>query len=174
MHASASRGPPRPTLMRPPVAPVRRPCPSWSRCALVLHGVATLSGPKSRLAWLRPVCAAIAHQVAVVSTYAMLGYYDVVRRAAMKRSLTGWQMWAVHAVLHYGPVAWWDYVNAYGDIRGWHKGVALVLHALWCWLGAGGTRRGLEHVYAEMPGASCWGELGLVSVVGVLTSGPQK
>lgn len=157
--------------LRPSADAPRRPCPSWSRCALVLHGVVALWGrQKSRLRWLRPVCAVVAHQVAVVSTYAMLGYYDVVRRAALKRSITGWRVLWVHAVLHYGPVAWWADVPA-GAIRGWHKGVALVLHALWFWLGVGGTRRGLEDVYAEMPGAGCWGELGLVSLVGVLTAG---
>ena len=172
MHSLHTKNVQRPTLrMSSPVSPPKRPCPSWSRCALVMHGVATLSGPKSRLAWLQPVCATIAHQVAVVSTYAMLGYYDVVRRAAMKRSITGWRVLWVHAVLHYGPVAWWADVPGRA-IRGWHKGVALVLHALWFWFGVGGTRRGLENVYAEMPGSGCWGELGLVSLVGVLTASP--
>ena len=176
MHPDAKSNVPKPApLLHASVLPLtpprRRPGPSWSRCALVMHGVATLVGPKSRLAWLRPVCATIAHQVAVVSTYVMLGYYDVVRRAAFKRSITGWRILWVHAALHYGPVAWWDYVKTYGHIRGWHKGVALVLHALWFWFGVGGTRRGLESVYAEMPGSRCWGELGLVSLVGVLTAG---
>ena len=139
---------------------------------MMLHGVATLVGPKSRLAWMQPVCATIAHQVAVVSTYVMLGYYGVVRRAALKRSITGWQILWVHAVLHYGPVVWWSHVKP-GSIRAWHKGVVLGLHALWFWLGVGGTRDGLEKVYAEMPRANCWGELALVSLVGVLTAGSQ-
>lgn len=136
----------------------------------MLHGVVALSGRKGRLAWLQPVCAVVAHQVAVVSTYAMLGYYDVVRRAALKRLITGWRILWIHAVLHYGPVAWWGDVPTRA-IRTWHKGVALGLHFLWFWLGVGGTRDGLENVYAEMPGSGCWHELCLVSVVGVLTAG---
>lgn len=147
----------------------RIPCPSWSRCAAVLHGVVLMGGKKLR--WAHPVCAVVAHQVAVVSTYAMLGYYRVVRAAANKRSLFGWRMWAAHVILHYGPVVTWSQVRQ-DRVQGWHKVVALVLHAMWFWFGVGGTRAGLERVYARLPALKCWGEIGLASVVGVLTAGP--
>ena len=143
---------------------------SWSRYAAVLHGVVLMGG--KRLRWAHPVCAVVAHQVAVVSTYAMLGYYRVVRAAANKRSLFGWRMWAAHVVLHYGPVVLWSSRVDASRIRGWHKVVALVLHAMWFWFGVGGTRAGLEEVYARLPGVESWGEIGLASVVGVMTAGP--
>ena len=137
----------------------------------MLHGIVAVSGPKGPLRWLRPVCVVVAHQVAVVSTYAMLGYYRVVRAAADTRSLFGWRMWAAHVVLHYGPVVAWSHVRQ-DRVQGWHKGVALVLHVMWFWFGVGGTRAGLERVYARLPALECWGEIGLASLVGVLTAGP--
>ena len=140
---------------------------SWSRCAAVLHVVVAVGG--RRLSWARPLCVAVAQQVAIVSTYALLAYYNVVRNAANKRLLTPWGMWCTHVVLHYGPVTWWAGVRR--PVQAWHKAAALGLHALWFWGAAGGTRSGLEAVYAKMPDKHGWDEIALVSALAALTAG---
>lgn len=133
-----------------------------------MHAVVAMGGP--RLRWARPMCVVLAHQVAVVSTYTMLAYYRVVRQAADRRLLLGWRMWATHVVLHYGPVVLWRHA-AFNTVKAWHRCAVMAMHAVWFWFCVGGTRTGLERVYAKMPDVQCWGEIALASVVGVLTAG---
>lgn len=86
-----------------------RPAPTWTRCAMMLHGAATASGVRGDVPGAMSV---LARAVALTSTYILVTEWTAVQRAAAARGLDWRGVAAAHIVTHLVPVAWWRWRQA--------------------------------------------------------------